>query len=113
MPAVGRLWPSDDDDYNDGTGDCDAVDDDNDDEESRGKCAGINKGDERRDREAAAPFISKQLPSSPCLLLLCRIHTILLDLPLLVAVKWNTKSSIQLCQCVCDNVSKMSSCEAL
>ena len=40
--------------------------DDNDDKESRGKCAGINKGDERRDREAAAPFISKQLPSSPC-----------------------------------------------
>ena len=39
---------------------------DNDEEESRGKCAGINKGDERRDREAAAPFISKQLPSSPC-----------------------------------------------
>ena len=51
---------------------------DNDEEDSRGKCAGINKGDERRDREAAAPFISKQLPSSPCLLLLCRIHTILL-----------------------------------
>ena len=28
---------------NDDIGDCDVVDDDNDDEESRGKCAGINK----------------------------------------------------------------------
>ena len=85
--------------------------DDNDDEESQGKCAGINKGDERRDREAAAPFISKQLPSSPCLLLLCRIHTILLDLPLLVAVKWNTQNLKY--NCVNVYLSKMSSCETL
>ena len=65
---------------------------DNDEEDCRGKCAGINKGDERRDREAAAPFISKQLPSSPCCCSVEYTQSCSKTSPLLVAVKWNTQN---------------------